>query len=105
MFYKTVSGICVRIVKYEGDVGKTLEEGIKLLSGFGVLKSPFIIKPKICASVERNGFAITAVKIAGALINLVLKKDGYMSVKIVESDSESKLTCAIFSFQNNIQLS
>ncbi len=95
----------VALVKYEGDVGKALEEGIELLGGFEVLKSPFVIKPNICASVDKTGFAVTDVKIVGALTNLVLKKDGYMSIKIVESDSESKSTCAIFSFQNNIQLS
>jgi len=78
------------IVKYEGYVGKALEEGIKLLGGFGVLQSPFVIKPNICAYVVKTRFAVTDVKIVEALINLVLKKDRSLSIKIVESDSESK---------------
>jgi len=78
------------IVKYEGYVGEALEEGIKLLGGFGVSQSPFVIKPNICAYDVKTRFAVTDVKIVEALINLVLKKDRSLSIKIVESDSESK---------------
>jgi len=86
----------VVIVKYEGDAGKTLEKGIKLLGGFGVLKSPFIIKPNICAEVVKTGFAVTDVKVVEALINLVLKEDRNLSIRIVESDSESKFANEAF---------
>lgn len=59
----------VALVKYEGDLGKALEEGIELLGGFGVVKSPFILKPNICTGVDKTGFDITDVKIVEALIN------------------------------------
>ncbi len=86
----------VAIVEYDGDVGKTLEEGIKLLGGFGILQSPFILKPNICADVVKTGFAVTDVKVVEALINLVLKEDRNLSIKIVESDSESKFADETF---------
>jgi len=86
----------VAIVEYEGDVGKTLEEGIKLLGGFGSLQSPFTIKPNICANAVKTDFAVTDVKVVEALINLVLKEDRNLSVKIVESDSESKFADETF---------
>jgi len=86
----------VALVRYEGDIGKTLEEGVELLGGFGVLKSPFIIKPNICAGVDKTGFAVTDVKIVEALINLVLEEDGNISINIVESDSESKFADKAF---------
>ena len=86
----------VALVKYEGDVEKTLEEGVELLGGFGVLKSPFIIKPNICTGVDKTGFAVTDVKIVEALINLVLEEDRNLSIKIVESDSESKFADEAF---------
>jgi len=86
----------VVIVKYECDAGKTLEKGIKLLGGFGVLKSPFIIKPNICAEMVKTGFAVTDVKVVEALINLVLKEDRNLSIRIVESDSESKFANEAF---------
>jgi uncharacterized protein (DUF362 family) len=86
----------VALVKHEDDVGKALEEGIKLLGGFGVLKSPFIIKPNICARVVKTGFAVTDVKVVEALINLVLKEDRNLSIKIVESGSESKFADEAF---------
>jgi len=86
----------VALVKYEGDVGKALEEGIELLGGFEVLKSPFVIKPNICAGVDKTGFAVTDVKVVEALIDLVLKEDRNLSIKIVESDSESKFADEAF---------
>jgi uncharacterized protein (DUF362 family) len=86
----------VAIVKHEDDVRKTLEEGLRLLGGFGALQSPFIIKPNICADVVKSGFAVTDVKVVEALINLVLKEDRNLSIKIVESDSESKFADEAF---------
>ena len=86
----------VVITKYEDDIGKTLKEGIRLLGGFRVLKSPFIIKPNICAHVVKTGFAVTDVKVVEALINLVLEEDKDLSIKIVESDSESKFADEAF---------
>lgn len=86
----------VALVKYAGDVGKSLEEGVELLGGFGVLKSLFIIKPNICTGVPKTGFAVTNVKVVEALINLVLKEDRNLSIKIVESDSESKFADEAF---------
>jgi uncharacterized protein (DUF362 family) len=80
----------VAIVRHDDDVRKTLGEGVRLLGGFGVLQSPFIIKPNICAGVVKTGFAVTDVEAVEALISLVLKEDENLSIKIVESDSESK---------------
>jgi len=86
----------VAIVKHEDNVAKTLEEGIKLLGGFRILESPFIIKPNICADVVKTKFAVTDIKTVEALINLVLKKNRNLSIKIVESDSESKFADEAF---------
>jgi len=86
----------VALVRHRGDVRKTLENGVKLLGGFEVLKSPFIIKPNICTDVDKSGFATTDVKIVEALITLVLKEEGGLSIKIVESDSESKFADEAF---------
>lgn len=83
-------------MKYEGDLGKTLEEGIDLIGGLGALKSSFIIKPNICAGEDRTGFAVTNVKVVEALITLVLEKDRNLSIKIVESDSGSKFADEAF---------
>jgi uncharacterized protein (DUF362 family) len=80
----------VALVKYNGDVEKTLEKAFDLIDGFEVLKSPVIIKPNICADFDRTGFAVTDVEVVEALIKLVLKIDKDTSIKIVESDSGSK---------------
>ena len=86
----------VALVKYQGDVEKALEEGMELLGGFGFLRSPFIIKPNICTCVDKTGFAVTDVRVVEALINLVLKENKNLSIKIVESDSESKFADEAF---------
>jgi len=80
----------VVIVKYKGDLEQSLREGINLIDGFKTLKSPFVIKPNICVGVDKTGYANTRVEIVEALINVALKKDDTLSIRIVESDSESK---------------
>jgi uncharacterized protein (DUF362 family) len=83
-------------MNYEGDVRKALEGGIELVGGFGILKSPLIIKPNICTHVDKTGFAVTNVEVVEALVKLVLKEDESLSIKIVESDSESKFADEAF---------
>lgn len=86
----------VALMNYEGDIRKVLEEGIELIGGFGVLRSPLIIKPNICTHADKTGFAVTDVKVVEALVELVLKEDESLSIKIVESDSESKFADEAF---------
>jgi len=86
----------VALMNYEGDVQKALEGGIELIGGFGVLKSPLIIKPNICTHVDKTGFAVTHVEVVEALVKLVLKENENLSIKIVESDSESKFADKAF---------
>jgi len=80
----------VALVKYKGDLEQSLQEGINLIDGFKTLKSPFVIKPNICIGVDKSGYANTRVEIVEALINVALKRDDDLSIRIVESDSESK---------------
>ena len=80
----------VALVKYEEEIEKTLEEGIKLINGFDNLKSPVIIKPNICTQEDKTGFAVVKVKVVEDLIRLILKENKDLSIKIVESDSMSK---------------
>lgn len=80
----------VALVKCEGDVEKTLEEGLQLIGGFGVLRSPVLIKPNICTISDTTGYSCTDVGVVEALIRLILSWDSGVSIKIVESDSENK---------------
>ena len=86
----------VALVKYKGDIGESLKEAIEAAGGFGVLKSPLIIKPNICAGVDATGVANTNVEMVEALMKLVLKEDKSLSIRIVESDSESKFADEAF---------
>jgi uncharacterized protein (DUF362 family) len=86
----------VALVKYDGNIRKTVEKGIKLLGGWRTLKSPFIIKPNIAAIATKSKFAITDVKVVEAVVRLALKQDENLSIKIVESDSDSKFADEAF---------
>lgn len=80
----------VALVKYNGDVEKTLGEAIKLIGGFKTLKSPLIIKPNISAGLDKTGYANTNLDVVEAFIRLVLEKNPKLQIRIVESDSEAK---------------
>ena len=80
----------VALVKYKQDVRSTLEDGLSHLGGFGDLKSPVLIKPNICTIKDDTGYSVTRVETVRALIELLLKTDEKLSIKIIESDSGSK---------------
>jgi uncharacterized protein (DUF362 family) len=80
----------VALVKDSGAVDTTLREAVGLLGGFRGLQDPVLIKPNLCTGVDVTGVATTKVDIVDALVRLVLEEDEGLSVRIVESDSESK---------------
>jgi uncharacterized protein (DUF362 family) len=80
----------VALVKYKQDIGRALEEGLELLGGFRALKSPVIVKPNICTISDNTGFSVTNVEVVEAIIELLLKENDRLAIRIVESDSQSK---------------
>jgi uncharacterized protein (DUF362 family) len=80
----------IALVKHKNSIRETLEEGLKLLGGFGPLKSPVLIKPNICTMKDGTGHSVTDTNVVKALIDLILEVDNGLSIKIIESDSESK---------------
>ena len=87
----------VALVKYEDNIKKSLEEGIKLINGFKYLKSPILIKPNICTQEDKTGFSVNNAQIVEILIEIILKENQNHSVRIVESDSMSKFADEAFS--------
>lgn len=80
----------VALVKSKSSVRKALQEGLAHIGGFGVLKSPVLIKPNLCTISDDTGYSVTRVEVVKALIELLLQTDEDLSIKIVESDSQSK---------------
>jgi uncharacterized protein (DUF362 family) len=80
----------IALVKYKDRIRETLEEGLELLGSFGPLMSPVLIKPNICTMKDGTGHSVTDTNVVKALIELMLETDDSLSIKIVESDSESK---------------
>ena len=80
----------VALVKFEQDVRRTLEEGLNLLGGFGDLKSPVLVKPNLCTIKDGTGHSVTDTEVVTAIISLLLESDPKISIKIIESDSQSK---------------
>jgi uncharacterized protein (DUF362 family) len=80
----------VALVKYKQSVKQALQDGLSLIGGFGVVRSPVLIKPNICTINDGTGYSVTRVEIIRALTELLLEADEKLSIKIIESDSQSK---------------
>jgi uncharacterized protein (DUF362 family) len=80
----------VALVKYSQDIAMTLQEGLELLGGFGNLKSPVIIKPNICTISDNTGYSVTRIDVVQELVKLIYNENEKLTIRIVESDSQSK---------------
>jgi uncharacterized protein (DUF362 family) len=80
----------VALVKYKDTVSQALQEGLDLIGGFGAIESPVLVKPNICTISDDTGYSVTRIETAKALVDLLLKTDEKLSIKIIESDSQSK---------------
>lgn len=80
----------VALVKYKDSVKQALAEGLSSIGGFGPLESPVLIKPNICTINDGTGYSVTRVETVTALIDLLLNVDEKLSIRIIESDSQSK---------------
>lgn len=86
----------VALLKYKDGVNKTLQEGLAYIGGFGVLESPVLVKPNICTISDDTGYSVTRIETVRALIELLMKTNKNLSIKIIESDSESKFVQEAF---------
>jgi len=86
----------VALLKYKDSITKTLEDGLKLIGGFGSMESTVLIKPNICTISDGTGYSVTDVNVVESVIELILKENEEVSIKIVESDSQSKFAEAAF---------
>jgi uncharacterized protein (DUF362 family) len=80
----------VALVRYKDSILESLQEGLEHIGGFGALESPILIKPNICTINDGTGYSVTRVETVSALIDLLLKTDEKLSIKLIESDSQSK---------------
>ena len=86
----------VALVKCKSSVSKALQEGLAHIGGFGVLDSPVLIKPNLCTISDNTGYSVTRVEVVKSLVELLLQTDENLSIKIVESDSQSKFAEEVF---------
>jgi len=80
----------VALVRYRQGIRRTLEEGLDLIGGFGNLRSTVLVKPNLCTIKDGTGHSVTDTEVVKAVIDLLLAKDSKLSIKIIESDSQSK---------------
>ena len=80
----------VALVQYKDDVKRALQDGLSLIGGFGELASPVLIKPNICTINDGTGYSVTRIETVRALTELLLEANQKLSIKIIESDSQSK---------------
>ncbi len=86
----------VALVRCEDRPEAALREALELIGGFGFSRPQLVIKPNICAGVDRTGVANTKVGVVEALISLILEENEHLPIRIVESDSMSKFADEAF---------
>ena len=80
----------VSIVKFDGDIAKTLETATDLVGGLTLSNIPILIKPNLCVGIDNSGGATTNIQLIRALVDEILREKGNSAIRIVESNSESK---------------
>jgi len=80
----------VALLKIHGSFDKTLREAISLIGGLKELESPLILKPNICTGNDHTECANTKVEVIETLVDEIIRENGDIEIRIVESDSMSK---------------
>lgn len=88
----------VALVKYKEGLQNTLSRGLNLIGGFGELKSPVLIKPNICTNKDGTGHSVTDPELVKTIISMILGTRKDLSVRIIESNSQSKNAQESFDF-------
>jgi len=88
----------VALVKHTQVIRSTLEEGINLIGGFGNLISPVLVKPNLCTIKDGTGATVTDIEVVKAIIGLLLQENEKLSIRIIETDSQSKYVQEAFDF-------
>ncbi len=86
----------VALVSGYTDLRQTISRGLNLIGGLRALRSPVIIKPNICTISDNTGHSVTHPFVVETLCSFLYHQDSSLSVRIVESDSQSKLANEAF---------
>ena len=82
----------VALLRFDGSLESTIKNGVEMVGGFPIITNPVLIKPNICTNSDGTGHSVTDVKVVETLVNLILAENPKASIKLVESDSQSKYT-------------
>ena len=88
----------VALVKCKDSLHRTLSKGLDLIGGFGELVSPVLVKPNICTNKDGTGHSVTDPELVKTIIQLLLETNEGLSVRIIESNSQSKNAQESFDF-------
>ena len=80
----------VALLKIRGSFDETLREAISLIGGLKELESPLILKPNICTGNDHTECANTKVEVVATLVDEIIRENGDIEIRLVESDSMSK---------------
>ncbi|RLI54054.1 MAG: hypothetical protein DRP09_14115 [Candidatus Thorarchaeota archaeon] len=86
----------VALVRFREGLYATIRRGISLAGGLVRAHSPVLIKPNICTIDDETGFSVTDIEVVRTVIRLLLEADSTTSVRVVESDSQSKFAVEAF---------
>ena len=94
----------ISLVKSCVDLHQTLSQGLRLIDFHFPADRPILIKPNLCAEVDRTGASTTSISFIKALINIILEEDRKATIRIIESNSGGKKAEAAFTNLGYTQL-
>ncbi|MBD3406131.1 MAG: DUF362 domain-containing protein [Candidatus Lokiarchaeota archaeon] len=80
----------VAILKHTGKLREIIGEGLELIGGIGPLSSPILIKPNICTISDGTGHSVSDIRLIDAIIHILFEERPDSSIRVIESDSQSK---------------
>ena len=94
----------VSLVKFGADLHQTLSQGLHLIDFHFPNDRPILIKPNLCAEVDKTGASTTSTPFIKALINIILEANRKATIRIIESNSGGKKAEAAFTNLGYTQL-
>jgi len=87
----------VTLLKFENNENSTLSQGLNNDCLRKVI-SPVLIKPNLCTIKDGTGHSVTDINVVKAIISILLQQDESLTIRIIESNSQSKFAQEAFEF-------
>ncbi len=80
----------VALVRFQDSIRESVRMGLEHIGGLEKTDAPILIKPNICTISDGTGHSVTDIRLVEAVVDLFFETFPDASIRIIESDSQSK---------------